>query len=227
MPGDDIEDFEGSFSIQDERAEGEHKSVLKGTWDRRSAEKLWLVSYSDFMTIMMIFFLAMFGYSHMVEVRREKARTPLPYPEFSKIVEELKEKLGDQVRVIDEMSKVTVELGDDVLFPSGSSVLNDRARTTLSDLASSIGRVDGDIIVEGHTDNIPVFSARYRSNWELSAARAFSVVDALSKAGIAPARLAAWGFGENRPVANNDDEENRLKNRRIDIVVLKKVPGAK
>ena len=124
------------------------------------------------------------------------------------------------------MSKVTVELGEDVLFPSGSAELNDHAKDMLHELAASVGRIDGDIIVEGHTDDIRVVSGKYRTNWELSAARAFSVVNEFSRAGIPPARLAAWGFGENRPIAKNDSFENRLRNRRIDVVVLKsKVPA--
>lgn len=205
----------------------ERQSIRRDRWDRLSAEKLWLVSYSDFMTIMMIFFLAMFGYSHMVEAKKEKMRVPLDYPEFARIVEVMKSKLGDQVRILDDVSKVTVELGEEVLFPSGGADLNDRARQTLRDLAGSINRLEGDIIVEGHTDDVPIVSKKFQSNWELSAARAFSVVSQLSAGGIAPARMAAWGFGENRPMALNDSEESRRRNRRIAIVVLKRKAPAR
>ena len=89
-------EFDGAFFTDEEREEGsdevERQSVRRDQWDRQSAEKLWLVSYSDFMTIMMIFFLAMFGYSHMVEAKRERTRVPLAYPEFAKIVDEMKKR---------------------------------------------------------------------------------------------------------------------------------------
>jgi chemotaxis protein MotB len=108
------------------------------------------------------------------------------------------------------------------LFASGSATLSEDARTTLEELANSIKLTEGDVIIEGHTDNAPILGRRYKSNWELSAARAFSVINALSDRGIEPRRLAAWGFGENRPVAPNDGAVNMAKNRRIEIVILKK-----
>jgi chemotaxis protein MotB len=223
---DEILDRLSSEEDEDERVEPFRLNVRDRS-DRRSAEKLWLVSYSDFMTIMMIFFLAMFGYSHMMSQKRQQAmKRPLAYKEFAAVIEEMQQRMADKVRLLDDVSKTTVELGENVLFESGSADLDANAKATLNEIAASIARVDGDIIVEGHTDDVPITSRKYRSNWELSAARAFSVVDQMSKAGIPPSRLAAWGFGENRPVVPNDNDEDRRRNRRIDIVVLKKKTNA-
>ncbi len=189
--------------------------------ENRSAEQLWLISYSDFMTIMMIFFLAMYGYTQMMN---ERAAPRID--RFTSLVSEMKSKMKDDVRIVEELDKITVELGEGILFKSGSADLNANAGRTLSDIGASLVKVDGDVIVEGHTDNIPI-SSTYRSNWELSASRAFSVIQALKGSGVPAARLAAWGFGENRPVVSNDSAENRQRNRRIDIVILKKkIKGA-
>lgn len=191
-----------------------------GGRQQSQSEHLWLISYSDFMTILMIFFLAMYGFTYLQKKKNEPP--PMTVDQFTAAVSQLKNDMGEQIRVIDEFDKVTVELGEGVLFASGSAQLGDRAARTLASLADSIKRMKGDVIVEGHTDDVPLArGARYPSNWELSAARAFSVIQELKRGGVPGERLAAWGFGENRPRVANDSAENRRRNRRIDIVVLK------
>jgi chemotaxis protein MotB len=182
----------------------------------RSGEHLWLVSYSDFMTIMMIFFLAMYGYTHLAKKELEKR-----VDRFSAIASEMKAKMRGDVRITSQTDKITVELGEGVLFKSGSPDLSPGAKRTLALISESIRSTDGDVIVEGHTDNVPI-RGRFASNWELSASRAFSVIQELAASGVPASRLTAWGFGENRPVVANDSAENRQRNRRIDIVILKK-----
>ena len=187
--------------------------------ERRAAEKLWLVSYSDFMTIMMIFFLAMFGYTYIMKNQEKK----IQFSDFASMMSDIKAKLGDQIRLLDDVNKMTVELGEGVLFASGKAELNPSARDLMRQLAATIKKADGDVIVEGHTDNVPIVSGRFKSNWELSSARAFAVTSELGRYGIEPSKLFAWGFGENRPVEPNITPENRQRNRRINIVILKKV----
>lgn len=195
-----------------------HRSVSFG----RTPYQLWLVSYSDFMTILTIFFLAMYGYTYL-----DAASILVPKPEnisysaFSQMVQQLQGQLGDQIKVENQLDKVTIELGEKILFPSGSAKLSDRADAALSDIAASLKRVEGNIIVQGHTDNVPVASGRFKSNWELSAARAFSVIEYLTEKGVPADRLAAWGFGEHHPQGSNETVEGRAGNRRIEIVVLK------
>jgi len=190
--------------------------------ENRSSEHIWLISYSDFTTIMMIFFLAMYGYTQIMD-----AKAPARLDRFTALASEMKSKMQNEVRIVEELDKITVELGEGILFKSGSADLNPNAGRTLADIGESLRKVDGDVIVEGHTDNVPISGAPFRSNWELSASRAFSVIQALKGSGVPAARLAAWGFGENRPVVSNDSIENRQRNRRIDIVILKrKIQGA-
>jgi chemotaxis protein MotB len=132
------------------------------------------------------------------------------------------ERFGDQLKVEESLDKVTLKVGEKVLFTSGSARLSAPAVATLAELANSIKLLEGDVIIEGHTDNIPVVGGPFKSNWELSAARAFSVINALSDNGVDAKRLAAWGFGENRPVVANDTADNRSKNRRIEVIVMRK-----
>lgn len=77
------------------------------------------------------------------------------------------------------------------------------------------------MLVEGHTDNVPIRSGRYHTNWELSMARAYSVIQFMEQAGIEPRKLAGIGYGENRPASENTSAEGRAKNRRIEISLLK------
>jgi chemotaxis protein MotB len=91
----------------------------------------------------------------------------------------------------------------------------------LTEVAAALKKIDGDILVEGHTDNRPLASQRYPSNWELSTARAAQVVKFFSEAGkIAPRRLAAVGYAASKPIATNDTPKGRASNRRVEIVLL-------
>lgn len=184
---------------------------------------IWLISYADFMTILMIFFLCLYGYAALAKadamrMHGRKNNNQL----FSSMVDGLKKDLGSQITIENQVNKVVVQLPQEILFKSAHADLSSESVQTMSTLAASLKQVEGAIIVEGHTDNIPVARGGvYASNWELSAARAFSVIEALKKNGISEERLSAWGFGEHRPVASNVDENGREKNRRIEIVVLK------
>ncbi|HHH36368.1 MAG TPA: flagellar motor protein MotD, partial [Gammaproteobacteria bacterium] len=115
---------------------------------------------------------------------------------------------------------VEVEIRDSVLFPSGSARLQEEALPVLEEVARILRDFPNPIRVEGFTDNVPISTIVYPSNWELSAARAASVVRLFADAGIDPSRMVAQGYGEYRPVADNDTPEGRAKNRRVVIVVL-------
>ncbi|ROR34949.1 flagellar motor protein MotD [Inmirania thermothiophila] len=113
-----------------------------------------------------------------------------------------------------------VEIRNKVLFPSGSARLAPQAEAVLERVAAILRPHPNPIHVEGHTDDVPIRNDLFPSNWELSAARAASVVHLFARAGVAPERMAAIGYGEYRPVAANDTEEGRARNRRVVIVVL-------
>jgi chemotaxis protein MotB len=115
---------------------------------------------------------------------------------------------------------IEVEIKTDILFPSGSAHLGTNAVSVIERLADSLAPFPNAIRVEGYTDNIPIKNLQFYSNWELSAARAGSVVRVLSKRGVDPARLAVVGYGDQRPLKPNDTPQGRNANRRVVIVIL-------
>jgi chemotaxis protein MotB len=115
---------------------------------------------------------------------------------------------------------IEVEINSDILFTPASARLDPDARTTLGTLAGVLADVPNAMRVEGHTDSMPIATAQYPSNWELSAARAASVVHLFSQNGIVPTRLAMVGYGEFRPREDNVDSAGRNRNRRVMVVIL-------
>lgn len=115
---------------------------------------------------------------------------------------------------------VEVEIRTDILFPSGVATLSPEAQKILVQLAETLKPFPNPIRVEGHTDNRPIKSSAFPSNWELSAARAASVVHLFTENGMDPRRLAVVGLGENRPAESNDTEQGRNMNRRVLLVIL-------
>jgi chemotaxis protein MotB len=113
-----------------------------------------------------------------------------------------------------------VEINTNFLFASGSATVAPDAVPVIRQLATLLKDAGVRLQVEGHTDSVPISTAQFPSNWELSAGRAASVVHLLSGYGIDPATIAAVGYGEHRPVADNDSREGRRKNRRVVIIVM-------
>jgi len=116
---------------------------------------------------------------------------------------------------------IRVRVGGDLLFASGEAELSHDAKKILGSLGNFLNSISNQIVVEGHTDNVPIMKRKFPSNWELSVARATNVVKYLTGMGISPKRLAAVGYGETRPIYPNDTEENKAKNRRVEILILK------
>lgn len=113
-----------------------------------------------------------------------------------------------------------VEINTRILFASGDARLVDTAIPILTKVASILAPYPNPINVEGFTDNIPISTTRFPSNWELSAARAATVVHLFSKAGVEPGRMSAIAYGEFRPKADNNSVKGRLENRRVVIAIL-------
>ena len=122
---------------------------------------------------------------------------------------------------------IVISLAGNMLFDSGKSDLKPRGMILLDTLAERLKTMPNEIRVEGHTDNVPIATPLYPSNWELSSARATTVGRYLAEhSEIDPRRLIAAGYGEFRPVAPNDTREGRARNRRVDLVVLfPRAPG--
>ena len=125
-----------------------------------------------------------------------------------------------QVRVTQSARGIAVEINASVLFAPGQAALESGSIKVLKAVGQVLAQVPNDIQVEGHTDNTPISTVAYPSNWELSTARASSVVRLFIDTGVAGGRLVAVGYGENRPVESNATPEGRSRNRRVTIMIL-------
>ena len=206
---------------------------------------IWAVTYGDLMSYLMIFFLVLFSFS-IAKTDKSKTRT---YEESlsniqaafggkknikmmekaqrkkdeQAVEDKLQESLKNQNTVQFESSeqKFKLTFTEAVLFDSGKSELKEKAKNILAEVATGINNLPNTIIVEGHTDNVPIRHGRYQSNWELSMARAYSVIQYLEKQGVNPRRLAGIGYGEQRPIGDNKTPEGKAKNRRIELTLIK------
>jgi chemotaxis protein MotB len=125
-----------------------------------------------------------------------------------------------QIEIEALRGRLKVRAADQILFDSGSAEIKPEGRKLLAKVASGIKAVtDREVHVEGYTDDVPIHTARFASNWDLSVARAVTVAKFLASAGVSEKQLAATGYGEHRPIASNADAAGRQRNRRIEIVL--------
>ncbi len=142
------------------------------------------------------------------------------------IYRQLKERLREMIDagkldVRIARGRMVIDLKQDILFPSGSAELSDIGIETLREVAAALADFpDRQFQVEGHTDNVPIKTTRFPSNWELSTARAVAVVKLFADSGMAPENLSAAGYGEFQPRADNASPEGRALNRRIEVAML-------
>lgn len=182
----------------------------------------WIVNYADLMTELVCFFIVLYAMSAALNKDVQKAK---------KEVEEAmkQEQVAGEVKVTKDGMQITIqEKGENVFFTSGSADLSPKMDEMLAKMAPSLLTLakDGhEIIVEGHTDNVPIHTARFSSNWDLSTARATKVVQHMIKhLQFPPKAMGAIGYGENHPLMPNDSEENRAANRRVVFFVKNKPP---
>ena len=140
---------------------------------------------------------------------------------YESLVAELSNEVAaKQIKIREMKDGVTLNLAQDILFPSGSAVLNDAGRSVLRKVSGQLQDLPYQIMVAGFSDNVPIkggLREKYPTNWELAGARAASVVRLLEQNGVDRSRLVAMSFGENRPIADNDTAAGRALNRRIEI----------
>lgn len=129
-----------------------------------------------------------------------------------------------QVKVTEGALGITVDINASVLFAPGDAQLDIVAQRALSTVANILAPTDFPIMVEGHTDNIPISTPQFPSNWELSTVRAASVVRLFISAGVDPRRMSAAGYADQRPVADNATPEGRQQNRRVAITIESRTP---
>ncbi|WP_460238855.1 flagellar motor protein MotD [Aurantivibrio plasticivorans] len=241
----------------------------------------WLVSYSDFVTLLFAFFVVMYSISHVNEGKyrvlsselikafdvpasainpiqvgdptlsndpsvierngkgaEDQSNTgdvdpnqvPTQSAEQSKTADlvqlsnNFNERFSDLID--DNLLSVTgnemwleIELKSSILFPSASADPSLQAKGIFEEIATLLSDTNNPVQVEGFTDNVPISNRRFKNNWELSSARAASVVKLLANNGVSPDRLSAVGYGEHRPIADNESEQGRAKNRRVIVMV--------
>ena len=140
---------------------------------------------------------------------------------YDELVEELSSELkANEIKIKEIKDGVTVNLSQNILFPSGSASLNENGIQVIKRVSGKLMDIPHQIIVAGFTDNVPIkgqLAKQYPTNWELAGARAASVVRLLENEGVDSDKLTAVSFGENKPVASNDHWETRKQNRRIEI----------
>ena len=139
------------------------------------------------------------------------------------VTEKFTQLINDQmIQVSSNELWLQIELKDSILFSSGSADTSEQAQKIFDEIAGILKNYSNPVQVEGFTDNIPIKSLKYPTNWELSTARASAIVKYLASKGVAPERLSAVGYGEYQPVAANDTEQGRAQNRRVAIMVAKR-----
>jgi chemotaxis protein MotB len=215
--------------------------------DEEPTAPFWMATFSDMVTLLLAFFVMIVAMSE-VEVKRfeealsyftgqrgmlrQEAAAPTPVtlsssiPDFARaerfeqVLEALRERgLLDAVELQLTRDGVHLTLRDSVMFASGEAALIEPARTVLTVVAGILTDLVEEVRVEGHTDNVPIHTERFPSNWELSGARAASVVRFLTDQpdALSPAHYTAMGHGEHRPRATNDTPQGRARNRRVAI----------
>ncbi len=207
----------------------------------------WVVSYADFVTMLLAMFMVMFAVSQndtkqlstalkkTFGVEKIQATQPIEKENSStvylaqqvdttsQLYEKFKEKFAKNtsLSVVKEKRGIIIRINDTMLFDEGSAIIKPEAKVTLNQVTSELKAIENPIIIEGHTDSTPIKNQQYPSNWELSTARATNIIKYLIENNlISPKRLSAVGYGEYMPISENTSSEGRAKNRRVDIIVL-------
>lgn len=229
----------------------------------------WLITYSDLITLLMIFFVIMYAMSSVSKAKftalqqslaaalHEDTSSPLQNDGKSSLIESassdnghnpststtnqsqvkssqkidnlakqvhqyiVSHNLQANVSSLDEQRGIQITLRDVVLFDTGQATLKPGAQDLLEGLVPFFNRVDNPIVIEGYTDNQPIDTPQFPTNWDLSTARATDVVKFLQTQHVAPTRLSAVGYGEFHPLVPNDTAEHRQENRRVNIVIMR------
>ncbi len=185
----------------------------------------WLVSYTDVITILLILFVAIAakGVQQRLPVQRPKplpppAVTPLPSHTPLEAAKGTLERGGFEPKL--EARGLVISLPQAILFPSGEDRISPAALPAISQIADVLARLPNRVILTGYADGIPIHNQRFRSNWELSSARALALLQLLSdRYGIPESRLSMASYGSYRPKNTNDTEAGRAENRRVEIVI--------
>jgi chemotaxis protein MotB len=212
----------------------------------RAGADRWLLSYADLMTLLFAFSLTMYAAAEERKAVEAPSKEPAGQsisvvppmleapaaaandPMRDRLARDLADAIGARrLELIRDARGLVVSMPDDAAFSTGSAEATSEARRLISTVGETLRRAPNRIRIEGHTDNRPIRTTKYESNWELSTARASAVVAYLiTEAGIEASRLSAAGYGEFHPLNPNDSDEHRARNRRVDLVILDADPAA-
>jgi len=213
-----------------------------------SRKDRWLLPYADFITLLFAVFVMMYAMEkardkqRLVEVQHPAAAVPPPtavaVPVSGPLPSEEKSLLGDLRTNLDVESRegfltlsadlrgVVIALNDQSLFKPGEARIQASAETSFGTIGRVLSRYPNHILLQGHTDSVPIHNARFRSNWELSTARSMAVMQLLERNADMPAsRFSIGGSADNSPVTADSSEPGRARNRRVEIVVLEDAPA--
>lgn len=141
---------------------------------------------------------------------------------FLRLNKELKQQIdAGAIRLQLDQRGLVISLQEKAFFPSGDDAIYSQAYSSIEQVAKTIGKLSNPIRLEGHTDAVPIHTARFKNNWELSTARSIALLQLFEeKFGLDSSRFAVAGYAQTMPIASNDTEEGRAKNRRVEIVIL-------
>jgi len=214
--------------------------------EEESEERPWLMTYADMVTLLLTFFVLLLTFASFESDKLMKAldsikealglgvlpawnkpidieSKPPVSPEFDALIKAMEKIKGVSVTKTERGVKVHVE--NLIFFDSGKADLKGEAKEILDKIADTLkGSIqDVEINISGHTDNQPIHTPEFPSNWELSTDRATNVLKYLVEKGLPAEKLSASGYAEFKPISSNDTEEGRSKNRRMEILISKKI----
>ncbi|MGB8713812.1 MAG: OmpA family protein [Onishia taeanensis] len=214
-------------------------SLLPGTGhaSRDSDGENWLTSYLDVLTLLITLFVLLISMSGGQAGDATSSQATSNNPSFTPLAKVGERQAGilpqqgdgvsaafddlavDGVVVARHAQGTMLRIADHLLFDSASASLTPSGEATLAQLTDKLSAFPGRISVEGHSDNRPITTSRYPSNWELSSARASAVLRFLTQQGIGATRLRAIGYADTKPLSSNDDAQGRASNRRVELVL--------
>lgn len=211
----------------------------------------WMDTYADTITLLLTFFILLYSISavdseklkelaealqnsltgkqsvkeleNLDDIKVDIEKDSNKYEDLAKKLNEIIEKnsLTEVIKIREEDRGIVLQVDESILFDPGKAEIKEGSIDILNTISKIIEETDNDIVAEGHTDNVPINTSKYKSNWELSTARAMNIVKYfIENKNISPTRLSVKGYGEYNPIAPNDTPENRTKNRRVDILVV-------
>lgn len=207
----------------------------------------WMDTYADTITLLLTFFILLYSFSTTDNKKLRLIASAFQGKILGKTSKDIPKNLSidiktDYDRLLDKVNKiidsndlkniikvrkedegVVLQLSDSILFDTGKAQLKKSSTKILDVISTIIPKINNEIRVQGHTDNVPIYNNKYKSNWELSTARAVTVIQYfIESKKLNPKRFSASGYGEYKPLVSNDSNENKAINRRVDILIVQK-----